>query len=91
LNITGTGSNVDSGEDGEGMGEEEEMEEERVKVEEAFDSLDLSGRGWIKEDEFETLMTAAGTTYSREDHGPKLSALCKESRLHKVDFVKWYL
>lgn len=71
--------------------EEEERREERVKAELAFNRVDGNGKGWVEEHQFEALMVAVGTTYSEENHKPKLLSACeKGGRLPKENFLTWY-
>ena len=67
-----------------------ERQEERAKAGEAFDEVDSIGRGWIEESQFEALMEAVGTTYSVEDHKPKLLSVGREKRLEREVFLTWY-
>ena len=57
-----------------------ERREERAKAAEAFDEVAITGRGWVEESQFEALMEAVGTTYSVENHKPKLLSVCREKR-----------
>ena len=67
-----------------------ERQEERAKAGEAFDEVDSTGRGWIEESQFEALMGAVETTYSVEEHKPKLLSICREKRLEREVFLTWY-
>eukprot|EP00903_Cladosiphon_okamuranus_P008542 g8201.t1 len=71
-------------------GDEEERREERAKAEKAFDEVDSDGSGRIGESQFEALMEAVGTTYSVEDHRPKLLSICREGKLAREAFLSWY-
>ena len=68
----------------------DERREERAKAETAFDKIDDTGRGWVAESQFEALMETVGTTYSVEDHKPKLVSICRENRLEREVFLAWY-
>ncbi|CAM9900195.1 unnamed protein product, partial [Sphacelaria rigidula] len=70
--------------------EEKERQEERAKAEVAFDTVDSDGNGCLLEDQFEALMEAVGTTYSVEDHKPKLLSICEGGRLSRDAFLRWY-
>ncbi|CAM9133509.1 unnamed protein product, partial [Scytosiphon promiscuus] len=85
----GNGAGGDVGSDG--SGDEEERREERAKAETAFHQVDSTARGWVEESQFEALMEAVGTTYSVEDHKPKLLAICKGERLEREAFLTWYM
>ena len=88
------GGKGDGSDDGDSDDDDEvddvERQEERAKAEEAFDEVDSTGRGWIEESQFEALMEAVGTTYSVEDHKPKLLSVCREKRLEREVFLTWY-
>eukprot|EP00752_Nemacystus_decipiens_P008045 g7190.t1 len=72
-------------------GDEEERREERAKAETAFDKVDSVANGWVQESQFEALMEAVGTTYSVEDHKPKLLSICgSDGKLQKEAFLSWY-
>ncbi|CAN0082003.1 unnamed protein product, partial [Hapterophycus canaliculatus] len=89
----------DSGTDGavggdvgsDGSDDGEERREERAKAEAAFDQVDGGTKGWVEEGQFEALMEAVGTTYSVEDHKPKLLSICKGGRLEREAFLAWYM
>ena len=76
--------------DGGSNDDDVERQEERAKAGEAFDEVDSTGRSWIEESQFEALMEAVGTTYSVEDHKPKLLSVGREKRLEREVFLTWY-
>ena len=86
----GKGGGSDDGDSDDDEDDDIERQEERAKAGKAFDEVDNNGRGWIEESQFETLMEAVGTTYSVEDHKPKLLSVCREKRLEREMFLTWY-
>ena len=86
----GKGDGSDDGDSDDGEVDDVERQEERAKAGEAFDEVDNTGRGWVGESQFEAFMEAVGTTYSMEDHKPKLLSVCREKRLEREVFLTWY-
>ena len=88
------GGEGDGSDDGDSDDDDEdddvERQEERAKAGEAFDKVDSPGRGWVEKSQFEALMEAVGTTYSVEDHKPKLLSVCREKCLEREVFLTWY-